>query len=100
MAKPRDKNDGRGRLGGRAKGTPNKITVDAKAVIKDIVNDNAEEARKKLSLIADPKDWLDMYIKLCSFVLPKLSAVQVDADVKQSDLKSELEELSKTEIEG
>lgn len=93
----RQKNDGRGRLGGRTKNTPNKITSAAKEVITEIVNNNAPKAQQQLDLLVDPKDWLFCYIKLLEFVVPKKASVNVQEDIKLSDLRSELMELANKE---
>ena len=45
MGKPgRQKGDGKGRLGGRAAGTPNKITVLTKEIIQEFVAENYDAA--------------------------------------------------------
>ena len=36
----RQKNDGKGRIGGRAKGTPNKVTASLREFIKKMIDDN------------------------------------------------------------
>lgn len=94
----RVKGDGKGKTGGRKAGTPNKAGRDAKEIIAEIVNDNAAEARKKLNMLDDPKDWIYAYMKLCEFVVPKKAAVQVSADGSKADLKSEIEDMMNNEI--
>lgn len=96
MARP--KGDGKGRLGGRAKGTPNKITVDGRKAIAEVVNGNAHKVQENLDRIIDPEKWIHYYCKLCEFVIPKQAAVALSAENKLSDLKSELEKLAETEI--
>lgn len=39
---PRKKNDGKGRMGGRAKGTPNKTTSKIKDWISQLIDNNRE----------------------------------------------------------
>lgn len=95
----RTKGDGKGKTGGRKAGTPNKVQTEAKEIIAEIVNNNADRAQKMLDLIVEPKDWLYTYIKLCEFVVPKKAAVQVSSESKTSDLRSELEEMANKEIE-
>ena len=53
----RQKNDGRGRLGGRAAGTPNKVTGTLKNWITDLINNNRLQMEKDLKKLA-PKDRL------------------------------------------
>lgn len=98
MQRGRKKGDGKPKTGGRKKGTPNKATAEAKEIIVQIVDNNAEKAQQMLDQIVDPKDWLWCYVKLLEFVVPKKAAVQVTAEAKESDLKSELEEMTEREI--
>lgn len=77
---PRKKNDGKGRMGGRAKGTPNKTTSKIKDWISQLIDNNQElieEDIKKLS----PKDRLHMLEKLMQYVVPKQQAVKADIDL-------------------
>lgn len=73
----RQKNDGKGRLGGRAKGTPNKKTNTQKEWIRQFLTENREQIAedwKKLS----PKDRWTMYEKLTQYVVPKVMATRVE----------------------
>lgn len=76
----RQKDDGRGRLGGRVKGTPNKVTTSLKEFIKNLIDDNRSK------IIADMKE-LEPYQRLLfierliGYVLPKQAAVDVQAAV-------------------
>lgn len=81
----RQKNDGKGRIGGRAKGTPNKVTASLKEFIRNLIDHNREQ------IIADMKE-LEPYKRLLfierliGYVLPKQAAVdiqsQIDAEYK------------------
>ena len=42
----RSKDDGRGRLGGRAKGTPNKVTTELRDKFREFVQENFEHMGK------------------------------------------------------
>ena len=65
----RQKNDGRGRLGGREKGTPNKVTGTLKNWITDLINSNRLQMEKDLKKLA-PKDRLIFFEKLMQYVIP------------------------------
>ncbi len=93
----RKKGDGRGRLGGRAPGVPNKVKHDTKQIIMAIVEKNAEKAEQMLDMVVDPKDWVTLWIKLNEFVTPKMAAVSVSTEKSACDLKSELEEMAEEE---
>ena len=66
----REINDGRGRLGGREKGTPNKITADLRVMIKQLVAENIEQIREDLASL-EPQERLKFLEKLMSYVVPK-----------------------------
>lgn len=66
----RQKNDGRGRLGGRTAGTPNKITGTLKEWLNNLLDENREQIEKDLKLLS-PKDRLIMLEKLLQYVIPK-----------------------------
>ena len=93
MARP--KNDGKGRIGGRAAGTPNKVTALTKAAIQNFLDDNQEEAWKAWKEIKSPKHKVEMYIKLCEFCVPKMASVEFKAADTTPDWKKRLDELRK-----
>lgn len=66
----RKKNDGRGRLGGRAKGTPNKITTSLKDWIAEVVDSNREQMKKDLAEVA-PLERLKILERLMGYVVAK-----------------------------
>lgn len=89
----RQKNDGKGRLGGRSRGTPNKITTSLKEWLKNLLERNAtliEEDFKKL----DPPTRIRLFEKLLTYALPKQASVQ--SVVKFEELSDEqLDEITK-----
>lgn len=68
----RRKNDGRGRMGGRKKGTPNKATADLRTSINNLIADNWEQVQKDLNAL-EPKDRLMFIEKLLRYVVPQES---------------------------
>ncbi len=70
----RQKNDGKGRLGGRSKGTPNKVTNDVKEWIASFVNSERERFETMLSSL-EPNDYIKAYINLLGYVLPKQAPI-------------------------
>ena len=68
------KNDGKGRIGGRKKGTPNKVTASVKEWLNDLINNNREQIEKDLKKIT-PKERLYMLEKFMQYVVPKQQAV-------------------------
>jgi hypothetical protein len=81
----RKKDDGRGRLGGRVKGTPNKVTATLKEFIKNLIDDNRSQVIADMQEL-EPYQRLLFIERLVGYVLPKQAAVdvksQIDAEYK------------------
>ncbi len=84
------------KTGGRQKGTANKTTAFTKSVIQDILNgytssDLFERDMKAL----EPKDRLDVMIKLMAFTTPKPQSIDMTVNEgKQKTIEDKLAELS------
>ena len=68
MARPR--NDGKGRMGGRAKGTPNKVTGTVKEWLTDLIDRNRGQIEADLQQL-DPKERLAVLEKFMQYIVPK-----------------------------
>lgn len=79
----RQKNDGRGRLGGRTKGTPNRTTATVKDWIASLIDKNREQVEADLVSL-EPKDRLQMLERLMQYVVPKQQATQTDVTLKDT----------------
>lgn len=81
----RKKDDGRGRLGGRVKGTPNKVTATLKEFIRNLIDNNREQIIADMQEL-EPYQRLLFIERLIGYVLPKQAAVdvksQIDAEYK------------------
>ena len=62
------------KFGGRKKGTPNKMTKELRSTLKDVLFREIEEIEDRLDLL-DPKDRLDLLIKLMPYALPKVTSI-------------------------
>ena len=71
----RQKGDGKGRLGGRQKGTPNKIKSDLKEWVKQIMDNGREQFEKDLKKLT-PKERINVFTALLNYVLPKMQPIQ------------------------
>ena len=89
MAKGRPKGDGKGRLGGRAPGTPNKTTGAVKAAISQLVEGYltpATQAKKSgitYTLEEDlaqmlPQERARLITNLAGYIVPKQQALSVE----------------------
>ncbi|MCD8387010.1 MAG: hypothetical protein LUD17_09000 [Bacteroidales bacterium] len=70
----RQKNDGKGRLGGRAKGTPNKSTATFRQWLTELLDKNRKQIEKDLKSL-DPEARLRMVEKLMAYIMPKQQAI-------------------------
>ena len=98
----RQKNDGKGRLGGRAKGMPNRITASVKDWIFQVIDKNRLQMEKDIEVL-EPKDRLQVLEKLMQYVIPKQQAVSANLDIsKLSDeqLNTLVAELTKDIDDG
>lgn len=81
----RQKNDGKGRIGGRAKGTPNKVNATLKEFIQNVIDNNRSQIITDMKEL-DPYQRLLFIERLIGYVLPKQAAVdvksQLDAEYK------------------
>ena len=90
----RQKGDGRGRLGGRAKGTPNKVSSERKARIAEFVEKNWEDFEKAYSDLKDPKEKCSIFMAMMPYYAPKLAAVEYKDKTPPKTFQDELDELS------
>ena len=79
----RQKNDGKGRLGGRAKGTPNKVTADLKTWVASILDNGRDKFVESLEQL-EPAEYVRVFTGLLNYVLPKQQAVGIDAKVNDA----------------
>ena len=93
----RQKGDGRGRLGGRAKGTPNKTTQSMRALLARFCEEHYEDFVDTYERVLNPKERCELYLKAQSFVTPKLNAVDLDMKNTDNSFKSELERMAEEE---
>lgn len=86
----RQKNDGKGRLGGRAKGTPNKATTDLKTWVASILDGGRDRFVKSLDGL-EPSEYIRVFTGLLNYVLPK-QAPTTPEDVlrKEKEMMQEL----------
>jgi hypothetical protein len=59
------------KYGGREAGTPNRLTKELRAVLKNILHQEIELLPEHFNKL-DPKDRLELLVKLLPFALPKV----------------------------
>lgn len=65
------------KTGGRKAGTPNRLTKELRQVLKDIIYDELQNLPDTLDGL-EPKDRVELVIKLMSYTLPKVRPVMSD----------------------
>ncbi len=77
------KNDGRGRLGGRGKGTPNKVTADMKIWIAEVLDDGRAKFVESLNEL-EGSEYIRVYTGLLNYVIPKRQAISGEVEENKS----------------
>lgn len=76
----RQKNDGMGRMGGRAKGTPNKITQNTKEWLNEFLTGKREQVERDFMALS-PKDRINAYEKLLQYVTPRMQNIKGEMEM-------------------
>lgn len=82
------------KFGGRKKGTPNRLTVERKALLDSFLAENFDEFKERMSQIENPVDFCRLYVALLNFVLPKISSVALKEEKHQETLAEELDRIA------
>lgn len=77
MARP--KNDGKGRIGGRSKGTPNKTTATVKTWVATLLSKNRKQIEADLKGMT-PADRVKVLFGLLPYVIPKQQALEATVE--------------------
>lgn len=85
------------KTGGRKPGSLNKTTKVSREMIVGVLEKYQESGMMSEDLEAlEPKDRIDIMVKLMNFVLPKMQSTQMDltANVKEVSVESDLTKLA------
>jgi hypothetical protein len=87
------------KTGGRQKGVPNRVTREVREALRDLADGNADRVQEWLDRVAedDPAEAIRLYLGLCRYVVPVLSAAAV-ADITPKPAREELAALSDREL--
>ena len=91
MARP--KNDGKGRLGGRVKGTPNKVSKERRELIDTFLNENWKDFQAMYKRAPDETK-MKIYMEMIPYTTPKMASVEYKEKIQVKTFKDELDELS------
>lgn len=92
------KQKGSPKTGGRAAGTPNKVTSDLRRAVSDLIERNWERIQGDMDAL-EPKDRLMFIEKLLSYSLPKLSSVTQETTLRATLDGMTDEQLTKMALE-
>ncbi len=70
---------------GRPAGTANKITAILKEKIEFLIENNIDKFQKDLEAL-EPKDRLNLIVKLFDFVLPKQKELKLESEFKEQPI--------------
>ena len=62
------------KYGGRKKGTPNKMTKELRSVLKEVLYSELENIEERFDQL-EPKQRIELMIKLMPYVFPKLESI-------------------------
>ena len=86
----RQKNDGKGRLCGRVKGTPNKATTDLNTWVASILDGGRDRFIESLDGL-EPSEYIRVFTGLLNYVLPKQAPTSPDNVLeKEKEMMQEL----------
>jgi hypothetical protein len=67
------------KTGGRIQGTPNKVTKDLRDLLKSVISNELETIRDRLDKL-EPRERIEMTLKLMSYVMPKVQTLESSYD--------------------
>jgi hypothetical protein len=67
------------KYGGREKGTPNRLTKELRAILKEVLHKELETIGELLEQL-EPKERLEVLIKLMPFVFPRMNTMSHSMD--------------------
>lgn len=97
MARP--KGDGRGRIGGRAKGTPNKVSKERRELISEFLDKEWGNFLKMYNE-SDRETKMKIYMEMIPYTTPKMASIEYKEKVKPKTFKDELDEESGEKTRG
>lgn len=92
-------------LNGRPRGSKNKLSIEVRKTIGNIIADNQSELYERMSKLSD-SDFCKYYIQLCRYVLPPLRTVEdapnsyaENIKIVVVDAKEEIDELNRLQAD-
>ena len=70
-------------MGGRAKGTPNKLTNNVRKMLQDQLGDHIATIGETIAAIEDPAQKASALAQWTQYIIPKYSNTTINADTKR-----------------
>jgi len=86
------------KLGGRKKGSVNKIQRSVKENMVTIVGNNLEEFQRRLDALSD-SDYIRAYLSCVKYVIPTLKSQEVKMEVKHPETPDWILDLSAEDVD-
>ena len=86
----------RKKTGGRGPGTQNKLTGEMRKALGAVLGGEIDQLPKFLAKL-EPKDRLDVVVKLLEFALPRLKGIEATIETEQDKSRIELGLLTRNE---
>ena len=90
----RRKGDGKGRQGGRQKGTPNTVTKEVREMIRMFMEMKWDDFILAYDAIEKPSDKCYIMTSLLPFIAPKMASVEYKGEIPVKTFNDELDEIS------
>ncbi len=74
---------------GRPPGVPNKITINMRSFLNDLISDNLVQLKKDFQSL-EAKDRLVIAERLLSYIVPKYSSIEVTEERHQESTKPQI----------
>jgi hypothetical protein len=84
------------KTGGRTPGTPNKLTGEMREALGAVLGGEIDQLPKFLAKL-EPKDRLDVVVKLLEFALPRLKGIEATIETEQDKSRIDLGLLTREE---
>lgn len=86
--------DGKGRNGGgRKKGTPNKKTAKMRELLTNFCSETFDDFVSSYKRITEPEKKCKIWLEAQAYVTPKLSSIDMKADIDKRTFTDELKEI-------
>lgn len=70
------------KFGGKAKGTPNKVTAHIREAFTNLLTNNLDKIEEDLKAIKEPEKRVKLFLELAQFCSPKLRSIDAEVSIE------------------